>query len=212
MIGHSLWRMETCFRPSTQGAEIDIKTDLHTPKAVTYHEQSQYCRFTIGHSLGRMESRCRAILILYNVCWSVRFDRWLLGELCASWATCPMCYVICMEEHTCEAILPHINGNVARNGENWGHRGCTRMLRWLLGELCASMGTHWWRAEYPAKTILRRGRTEHGRFGMFPPTLSELSQRPGPIVFHTTPSVWATFQYFTVYVWKNTHVKRNYRI
>ena len=28
----------------------------HTPKAVTYHEQSQHCRFMIGHSLGRMGS------------------------------------------------------------------------------------------------------------------------------------------------------------
>ena len=27
----------------------------HTPKAVTYHEQSHYCRFMIGHSLGRMD-------------------------------------------------------------------------------------------------------------------------------------------------------------
>ena len=27
----------------------------HTPKAVTYHEQSHYCRFVIGHSLGRMD-------------------------------------------------------------------------------------------------------------------------------------------------------------
>ena len=28
----------------------------HTPKAVTYHEQPDYCRFMIGHSLGRMET------------------------------------------------------------------------------------------------------------------------------------------------------------
>ena len=28
------------------------KTRLHTPKAVTYHEQPHYCRFMIGHSLG----------------------------------------------------------------------------------------------------------------------------------------------------------------
>ena len=28
-----------------------------TPKAVTYHEQPHYCRFMIGHSLGRMEGR-----------------------------------------------------------------------------------------------------------------------------------------------------------
>ena len=27
----------------------------HTPKAVTYHEQSRCCRFMIGHSLGRMD-------------------------------------------------------------------------------------------------------------------------------------------------------------
>ena len=27
---------------------------LHTPSAVTYHEQPDYCRFMIGHSLGRM--------------------------------------------------------------------------------------------------------------------------------------------------------------
>ena len=42
------------------------KTHLNTPKAVTYHEQSHCYRFMIGHSLGRMESRCclQAILIL----------------------------------------------------------------------------------------------------------------------------------------------------
>ena len=27
----------------------------HTPKGVTYHEQSHYCRFMIGHGLGRMD-------------------------------------------------------------------------------------------------------------------------------------------------------------
>ena len=35
------------------------KTRLHTPKAVTYHEQPHYCRSMIGHSLGRMESRIK---------------------------------------------------------------------------------------------------------------------------------------------------------
>ena len=35
------------------------KTRLHTPKAVTYHEQPHCCRFMIGHSLGRMESRLK---------------------------------------------------------------------------------------------------------------------------------------------------------
>ena len=44
----------------------DIKTHLHTPKAATYHEQSHYCRCMIGHSLGRIKSRCGAIFILYN--------------------------------------------------------------------------------------------------------------------------------------------------
>ena len=43
--------------PSTLGA--GAKTRLHTPKAVTYHEQSHYCGFMIGHSLGRMESRLK---------------------------------------------------------------------------------------------------------------------------------------------------------
>ena len=43
--------------PSTLGA--GAKTRLHTPKAVTYHEQPHYCRFMIGHSLGRMESRIK---------------------------------------------------------------------------------------------------------------------------------------------------------
>ena len=33
---------------------------IHTPKAVTYHEQSHYCRFMIGHSLGRMGVQRRA--------------------------------------------------------------------------------------------------------------------------------------------------------
>ena len=43
--------------PSTLGA--GAKTRLHTPKAVAYHEQPHYCRFMIGHSLGRMESRIK---------------------------------------------------------------------------------------------------------------------------------------------------------
>ena len=43
--------------PGTLGA--GAKTRLHTPKAVTYHEQPHYCRFMIGHSLGRMESRIK---------------------------------------------------------------------------------------------------------------------------------------------------------
>ena len=48
---------EMCFGPSTLGA--GAKTRLHTPNAVTYHEQPHYCRFMIGHSLGRMESRIK---------------------------------------------------------------------------------------------------------------------------------------------------------
>ena len=43
--------------PGTLGA--GAKTRLHTPKAVTYHGQPHYCRFMIGHSLGRMESRIK---------------------------------------------------------------------------------------------------------------------------------------------------------
>ena len=43
--------------PGTLGA--GAKTRLHTPKAVTYHEQPHYCRFMIGHSVGRMESRIK---------------------------------------------------------------------------------------------------------------------------------------------------------
>ena len=43
--------------PSTLGA--GAKTRLHTPKAVTYHEQPDYCRFMIGHSLVRTESRIK---------------------------------------------------------------------------------------------------------------------------------------------------------
>ena len=44
-----------------QPLEIDSSVTVrrlcprHTPKAVTYHEQSHYCRFMIGHSLGRMD-------------------------------------------------------------------------------------------------------------------------------------------------------------
>ena len=49
---------EVCFgRPSTLGAGAE--TRLHTPKAVTYHKQPHYCRFMIGHSLERMESRIK---------------------------------------------------------------------------------------------------------------------------------------------------------
>ena len=44
------------------------KTHLHTPKSVTYHEQLQYSRFMIGHSLGRMESRCSLqSILMYNL-------------------------------------------------------------------------------------------------------------------------------------------------
>ena len=42
--------------PYAQGA--GAKTHLHTPKAMTYREQSHYCRFMIGHSLGRMDIPC----------------------------------------------------------------------------------------------------------------------------------------------------------
>ena len=69
---------ETCFAPNTQSAQSagiqqqstprtpkvpkvlgsNSKARLNTPKAVTYHEQSHCYRFMIGHSLGRMESRC----------------------------------------------------------------------------------------------------------------------------------------------------------
>ena len=38
--------------------------DIHTPKAVAYHEQSHYCRFMIGHSLG---GRCG--MVWYGVVW-----------------------------------------------------------------------------------------------------------------------------------------------
>ena len=48
--GANVSRFEMCLSPST------VETRLHTPKAVAYHEQSHYCRFMIGHSLGRMES------------------------------------------------------------------------------------------------------------------------------------------------------------
>ena len=60
MIGHSLGRMEMRFwlsDPGTLGGVgVPTKKSLHTPKAVTYHEQSHSCRFVTGHSLGRMES------------------------------------------------------------------------------------------------------------------------------------------------------------
>ena len=45
------------FDPSTLGA--GAKTRLHTPKAVTYHEQYHTLYIMIGHSLGRMESRIK---------------------------------------------------------------------------------------------------------------------------------------------------------
>ena len=45
--------------PSTLGA--GAKTRLHTPKDVTYREQTHYCRFMIGHSLVRMESRIKKV-------------------------------------------------------------------------------------------------------------------------------------------------------
>ena len=50
-------RFKMCFGPCTLGALAN--TRLHTPKAVTYHEQPHYCRFMIGHSLVRMESRIK---------------------------------------------------------------------------------------------------------------------------------------------------------
>ena len=38
----------------------DSKRHLHTPKAVTYHEQSHYCRFMIGHRC------CLQAILIYN--------------------------------------------------------------------------------------------------------------------------------------------------
>ena len=49
---------EMCFYvliPATLG--VGAKTRPHTPTGVAYHEQSQYCRFMIGHSRGHVESR-----------------------------------------------------------------------------------------------------------------------------------------------------------
>ena len=64
--------------PSTLGA--GDKTRLHTPKAVTYHEQPHYCRFMIGHSLGRMETRIKKFTP-YCVC---RPERGRSGGACES--------------------------------------------------------------------------------------------------------------------------------
>ena len=57
-IGSEHVKSRCCFTgPGTLGA--GAKTRLHTPKAVTYHEQPDYCRFMIGHSLGGMDSRIK---------------------------------------------------------------------------------------------------------------------------------------------------------
>ena len=105
--------------PAPKVLGSDIKTHLHTPKGVAYHEQSHYCRFTIGHSLARMESRCYAISILHSVCPAGPghhdyISLSIMSVETGSCATFPICHGICMEEHTCEARLPHINGNVVR--------------------------------------------------------------------------------------------------
>ena len=57
-------------RPQHPKCWDPISKHPHTPKAVAYHKQSHYCEFMIGHSLGRMQSRFRAILIVYNVWWT----------------------------------------------------------------------------------------------------------------------------------------------
>ena len=41
--------------------------NIHTPKAVTYHEQSHYCRFMIGHSLGRVGGHRRGTFASKNI-------------------------------------------------------------------------------------------------------------------------------------------------
>ena len=48
-----------CFDIGSRHLGAGAKTRLHTPKAVAYHEQPHYCRFRIGHSFGRMESRIK---------------------------------------------------------------------------------------------------------------------------------------------------------
>ena len=40
------------------------------------------------------------------------------------WATFPIFYGICMEEHTCEARLPHTSGNVVRKRKHLYAQGC----------------------------------------------------------------------------------------
>ena len=57
---------EMCFGPRTLGA--GAKTRLHTPKAVAYHEQPHYCRFMIGHSLGRMDIQNKEVYATLFVC------------------------------------------------------------------------------------------------------------------------------------------------
>ena len=45
--------------------------NINTPKAVTYHKQSHYCRFMIGHSPGRMggQRRCTSWVVIGPVPW-----------------------------------------------------------------------------------------------------------------------------------------------
>ena len=44
-----------------------------------------------------------------------------------------------MEESTREAILPHVDGNVVRNGEYCGQGGVPRVLRWCIATPCTPL-------------------------------------------------------------------------
>ena len=59
--------------------------------------------------------------------------RWACAPLfrkpSSTWASFPILYGICMEEHACEAMLPHINGYVARERDMPGGTGDTVGVR-----------------------------------------------------------------------------------
>ena len=79
--------------------------NIHAPKAVTYHEQSHYCRFMIGHSLGRMggvpTQRLGTRSQTLRTAWYNTTQR--LGTRSQTLRT-----AWCRQGRTAERLLPHL--------------------------------------------------------------------------------------------------------
>ena len=147
--------------------------NTHTPKAVTYHEQSHYCKFMIGHSLGRMGHYCR-FTIGHSLGRMGHYCRFTIGHSLGH-----------EQSHYCRFTIGHSLGRMGRHRRrtlHLGHRAdALRKVGVGIGISHPILG-------HPRSDL--RVTVETIRVHFLPP----------PPTFQTTLSVWATFQTFPTFL------------